>query len=113
MGPEAAIDLSFSRQACLHTVSLEVAETSNTYPYGFRDGREYDGEMDCLDFLVLDLERLQEKFRHADRFGPRCLARDLGYDGSEELFPNDLRLDSFIKGARCHFHLSRKSIRDP
>ena len=61
--------------------------------------------MYCLDLFVLDLERLQEEFRHVNRFGPRCLARDLRYDGFQELFPNDLRLDGFIEGARGHFHL--------
>ena len=66
--------------------------------------------MYCLDLLVLDLERLQEEFRHVDRFDSRCLARDLRYDGFQELFPNDLRLNRFIEGTRGHFHLGQKSI---
>jgi len=60
-----------------------------------------------LDLLVLDLERLQEEFRHVDRFNSRCLARNLRYDRFQELFPNDLRLNRFIEGTRSHFHLER------
>lgn len=67
--------------------------------------------MYCLDLLVLDLECLQEEFRHMDRFGSSCLARDLRHDRFQELFPNDLRLDGFIEGARSHFHLEDKSVR--
>src|SRR6266478_1762969 len=96
IGPEAALDLSFSRHACVRTVSREIIETYHTYPYGFGNGREYDGEMYCLDLLILDLERLQEELRHADRFNSRCLAHNLRYDGFQELFPNDLRLHGFI-----------------
>ena len=66
--------------------------------------------MYCLDLLVLNLERLQEEFRHVDRFDSRCLPRNLGYDGFQELFPNDLRLNRFIEGAGSHFHLGQKSI---
>lgn len=81
IGPEAAISLSFSRHPCLHTVSPEAMETARTYPYGFGNGREYDGEVYCLDLLILDLERLQEKLRHVDRFDSGRFARDLRYDG--------------------------------
>ena len=63
-----------------------------------------------LDLLVLNLKRLQEEFGHVDRFDSRCLARDLKYDGFQQLFPNDLRLNRFIEGTRSHFHLEQKLI---
>lgn len=64
--------------------------------------------MYCLNLFVLNVERPQEEFRHMDSFCLRSLACYLGYDGSQKLFPNDLRLDSLIEGARSHFHLRRK-----
>jgi hypothetical protein len=86
-------------------VSLEVTATKNAYPYGFRNGRKYDREMYGLDLLILDVERSQEELRHVNRFGVGCFARDFRYDGFQELFPNDLRLDGLIEGACSHFHL--------
>ena len=86
-------------------VSHKASKTKNAYPYGFGNCRKYDREMDRLDLLVLDVKRSQEEFSHVDRLGVRRLARDLGYDGFQQLFPNDLRLDGFIEGTSSHFHL--------
>lgn len=92
-----------TRLTCV--VSREVTTTGNTYPYGFGNGGKYDWEVYRLDLLVLDVERSQEELRHVDRFGVGCLTLDLGHDGLEEQFPHDPRLDSFVEGARSHFHL--------
>ena len=61
--------------------------------------------MYCLDLFVLNLECLQEEFRHVYCLCFGGLARDLGYDRSQELPPNYLRLDRLIEGARGHLHL--------
>ena len=111
IGLEAVLKPSLPRRACMHLISHEAAPHRSTYPYGFGNCREYDREMYCLDLLVLDMEGFQKKFGQVDRSCFGRVARDLGNDGLEELFPNNLRFHSFVEGARSNFHLGRVNAR--